>query len=227
MSPYRLLLSLALALPLAALAQPVSYTLDPVHTRVLFAVSHAGFSHAMGTVSGTTGTLVFDPADWSSATVSVSVPMTRLDLGDDKWNRAAAARNLLDIAEHPVATFVSTRVTGKDAQHATACGTLALRGVEREVCLAVTFNQLKHHPMPPFRRTAGFSATATLSRKAFGMDAWPNVIGDDVELRIEAEAVRGGAAPDDTAGPSTREAPLPPPAPDQAPPPPAEGPPKP
>ena len=36
------------------------YQLDPVHTRVVFAVGHAGFSKAIGTVSGSTGTLVFD-----------------------------------------------------------------------------------------------------------------------------------------------------------------------
>ncbi len=126
-----------------------------MHTRVLFAVSHAGFSHAMGTVSGSTGTLVFDPADWSSATLSVSVPMDRIDLGDAGWNRAAGARNLLDVADHRVATFVSSRVTAIDPQHASVCGTLTLRGVARETCLAVTFNQLKRHPMPPFRRTAG------------------------------------------------------------------------
>ncbi len=34
------------------------------------------------------------------------------------------------------------------------------------------------------------------------MDAWPNVIGDEVELRIEAEAVRG-------AGPEEKQAPDP------------------
>lgn len=181
----------------AAVAQPVAYRLDPVHTRVLFAVSHAGFSQSMGTVSGSSGTLLFDPGDWSTAALSVSVPMTRIDLGDEKWNRAASARNLLDVAEHPIATFVSSTIQPKDAQHAAVCGTLTLRGVARDVCLEVIFNQVKHHPMPPFRRTAGFSATTTLSRKAFGMDAWPNVIGDAVQLRIEAEALRNGAAADD------------------------------
>jgi hypothetical protein len=76
----------------------------------------------------------------------------------------------------------------------------------------VTFNQLKHHPMPPFRRTAGFSATATLSRKAFGIDAWPTVIGDEVELRIEAEAVRGSLEmPPSPAQPAPDAAPAPPP----------------
>ena len=194
-----LLLCCALAFPSWAAAEPVGYRLDPVHTRVLFAVSHAGFSHAMGTVSGSTGTLLFDADDWSTATLSVSVPMTRIDLGDEKWNRAASARNLLDVEEHPVATFVSSRIVPKDPQHASVCGTLTLRGVGQETCLEVTLNQLKHHPMPPFRRTAGFSATATLSRKAFGMDAWPTVIGDEVQLRIEAEAVRSGAVTRDAA----------------------------
>jgi polyisoprenoid-binding protein YceI len=203
---------LGACLPLAALADPVDYHLDPVHTRVLFAVSHAGFSHALGTVSGSTGALVFDPDDWSTTKLSVSVPLARLDLGDPKWNKAVGARNLLDVAEHPVATFVSSRIEPKDAQHAAVCGTLTLRGVGQDVCLDVTFNQLKHHPMPPFRRTAGFSATATLSRKAFGIDAWPTVIGDEVELRIEAEAVRGSLEmPPSPAQPAPDAAPAPPP----------------
>ncbi len=192
-----LLLCCVLALPSLASAQPMGYRLDPVHTRVLFAVSHAGFSHALGVVSGSTGTLMFDPDDWSGATLAVSVPMSRIDMGDAKWNRAAGDRNLLDVQAHPVATFVSSRIVPRDRAHASVCGTLTLRGIGQDICLEVTFNQLKRHPMPPFRRTAGFSATATLSRKAFGMEAWPTVIGDEVQLRIEAEAVRSGTTTHD------------------------------
>jgi hypothetical protein len=70
------------------------------------------------------------------------------------------------------------------------CGDLTLRGVTAPLCLEVTLNAHKRHPLPPFRRTIGFSATGTFSRSAFGMDAWKSVIGDSVELRIEAEAVR-------------------------------------
>jgi len=193
-------------LPSLALAQPASYRLDPVHTRVLFAISHAGFSQALGTVSGSTGTLVFDPDDWSSAKVSVSVPLARLDLGDAGWNRAAGGRGLLDVDRYPVATFVSSRIEPRDATHAAVCGTLTLHGVARDTCLQVTFNQLKRLTLPPFHRIAGFSATATLSRKAFGIDAWPSVIGDTVELRIEAEAEPGAAPPADTAPPQAPSA---------------------
>ena len=198
-------LLVAFAMPLAAHAQNLPrtgsgaahYRLDPVHTRVLFAVSHAGFSQALGTVSGSDGELWFDPDDWSSARITVEVPLDRLDMGDPKWTRAVLAANLLDGAKFPIARFSSTRIEAHDATHARVCGDLSLRGVTRDTCMDVTFNQLKRHPLPPFRRTAGFSATATLKRSDFGIDAWKSVIGDEVQLRIEAEAVRAAANGDD------------------------------
>jgi len=205
-----LLLTFASALP--AQAAPAQYALDPVHTRVLFAIDHAGFSKALGTVSGSEGTLVFDPDDWTTARLDVSVPLTRLDLGDGKWNEAALARNLLDGERYPQARFVSSRIEPVDARHARVFGTLTLHGTSREIALDVTLNQLKRHPLPPFRRTAGFSAAATISRAEFGIDAWKSVIGDQVELRIEAEALRQGngkgdeqAAPVESTPPATPE----------------------
>lgn len=184
--------ALSLLLPLAALAgEADTWRLDPVHTRVMFAISHAGFSNAIGTVSGSTGTLVFDPEDWTTASLKATVPIARVDLGDAKWNEATLAGNLLDAKDHPTAEFVSTRVEPLAPNRARIHGTLTLRGVSQPVALDVTLNALKRHPLPPFRRTVGFSATATLSRKAFGITAWSSVIGDSVELRIEAEAVRG------------------------------------
>ena len=95
---------------------------------------------------------------------------------------------------HPAGAFRLHPVEPVDADHAKVCGDLTLRGVTRPLCMDVTLNALKRHPLPPFRRTAGFSATATLSRADFGIDAWKNVIGDSVELRIEAEAVRARGA---------------------------------
>lgn len=190
----------------AIAGEPVDYALDPVHTRVVFAVEHAGFSRAIGTISGSTGTLRFDRDDWRSAGLDVTVPLTRLDLGDAKWNAAVLAANLLDGRRHPEARFVSREVTPLDADHARACGDLTLRGVTRPLCLEVTLNALKRHPLPPFRRTAGFSATATLSRRDFGIDAWPTVIGDRVDFTIEAEAVRSRQETDAAAAAREAEA---------------------
>jgi len=174
----------------ASAGEAEQYRLDPVHTRVMFAIDHAGFSKAIGTVSGSTGTLRFDPEDWRGARLQASVPIARIDLGDAAWNKATLAGNLLDAEDHPSAEFVSTRIEPIAPDRASVYGMLTLRGVSREIVLDVKLNAAKRHPLPPFRRTVGFSATAMLSRKDFGIDAWPSVIGDAVELRIEAEAVR-------------------------------------
>ena len=183
-----LLPAIAALLPAAALAQADGYRVDPVHTRVAFAIDHAGYSTALGAISGTTGAIAFDPEDWRSARVDVEIPLQRLDLGDDDWNRAA--KRMLDADRHPVARFVSDAVEPVDATHAAVCGTLTFHGQSRPLCLQATFNQLKRQSLPPFRRTLGFSATAMLFRGEFGIDSWMSMVGDAVELRIELEAHR-------------------------------------
>ncbi len=185
-----LLTLLAAAAAAAQAGEPVGYALDPVHTRVMFAVEHAGFSRALGTISGSTGSVLFDPEDWSTAQLDVRVPLTRLDLGDERWNNAVLARRLLHGDKYPEARFVGSGAQPLAPERARICGELTLRDVTRPLCMEVTLNAIKRHPLPPFRRTAGFSATATLSRADYGIDAWQSVIGDQVELRIEAEAVR-------------------------------------
>ena len=186
----RRLLPALLLVPTLAPAEELA--IDPVHTRVLVAASHAGFSQAMGVASGSSGRLEYDEG-WANARVDVTVPLDKLDFGDAGWNRAV--QKLLDTDRFAQARFVSERVTPRDPNHAEICGTLTLHGVSKPLCMDATLNALKRHPMPPFRRTAGFSATAKLDRFDYGITDWPSVIGREVELRIEIEASRGIGAP--------------------------------
>ena len=198
--------SLGGSLPSAAATTPAAppavppgrYELDPVHTRVQFSIDHAGYSRAIGTVSGSTGSITFSPGDWSTAAVDVTVPLGRLDLGDDAWNRAALG--MLGVGTHPHARFVSSRVSPISPWAARVCGDLALHGTTRDFCLDVQFNQLERYPLPPFSRVAGFSASGHLQRSDFGIDDWSSLVGDTVELRIEAEARYVGPAMDRKAG---------------------------
>ena len=186
----RRLLPVLLLAPTVVSAETLA--IDPVHTRVMVAASHAGFSQAMGVASGSHGQVDYDDG-WANAKVDVTVPMQKLDFGDAGWNRAVL--KLLDADRFTEAHFVSDRVTPRDANHAEICGTLTLHGVSKPLCMDATLNALKRHPMPPFRRTAGFSATAKLDRFDYGITEWPTVIGREVELRIEIEASRGIGAP--------------------------------
>jgi len=191
------ILALLAGMPATA-GEPPRYVFDPVHTRVMFAIDHAEFSKAIGTVSGSQGSLVFDPADWASARLDVVVPMSRIDLGDSGWAASVFAPRFLDVKRHPQARFVASGLKREAGERGQACGQLTLRGVTRPLCLDVMLNKVARYPLPPFRRTIGFSATAMLKRSDYGMTSWQSLVGDDIELRIEAELFRSDA--DTTAG---------------------------
>jgi polyisoprenoid-binding protein YceI len=195
------LFNLALALSLTAgPARAERFAIDPVHTRIAFQVSHAGFSWPVGSFSGASGVLDFDRADWPHAHVEVSFPVSSLNLGDANWQGKILDPTFFDAKQYPQARFVSTKVEPTGTDTADVSGELSLHGVTRPVLLHVKLNALARHPMT-FRRTAGFSATGTLSRKDFGMDHWANVVGDEVRLILEVEATR-----DRDAGESEAEA---------------------
>lgn len=180
-------LALAAACTAAWAGEPTRYAIDPVHTRVMFEIDHAGFSKAIGTVSGSEGSLEFDVDDWSTARLEVTVPMQRLDMGDSGWSASVFAPRFLDVKRYPQARFVSTRVERLADNRGTVCGELTLHGATRPLCMQFRLNRIARYPLPPFRRTAGFSATATLKRSDFGMTSWQSLVGDEIELRIEAE----------------------------------------
>ena len=192
------LLLLAGLLPASqAAAKAGNFALDPVHTRLAFQISHAGFSNPIGTFSGVTGTLSFDEDDWTSARLEVHVPIATLNLGDADWQGKILDPTFFNVKKFPEAVFISTHVEPKGEHGAQVTGDLTLHGVTRPVTLTVTLNALKRHPLT-FKKTAGFSATATLSRKDFGMDAWESFVGDEVQLIIEAEAQHSKEATDAT-----------------------------
>lgn len=203
--------AVALALSLSAGASAAHaavqhFRLDPVHTRVAFQVSHAGFSNPIATFSRVSGTLDFDPDDWSSAHVDVTLPIATLELGDADWQRKILDRTFFDATRYPTAHFVSTKVERGAGNHARITGNLTLHGVTAPLVLEADMNALRRHPLT-FKRTAGFSARGQLSRKAFGITAWERVVGDAVTVLVEVEAVREGGAADTEAEPNAGDSP--------------------
>lgn len=196
----RSVFAIAIAAPAfyAAPARATDYVIDTVHTQVYACVSHLKFSEPCARLKVKNGFFHFDEDHWDEGKLDVAVDAASADLGDTKWNDTVRSWQFLDAGKYPEARFVSTSVEKTGDRTGVVRGKLMLRGVTHPLDLRVTFNRAGIDPYN-FRYTAGFSATATLKRADFGMTKYLPDIGDTVQIRIEAEGLRGDAAPVQTA----------------------------
>lgn len=171
----------------SALAHPLDYRIDIVHSQVLFSASHDGYSNPVGRLAITRGWLRFDPDDWSASSVVADMDPASADFGDKGWNAAATGRNFLDAAQFPVAHFESVSVTKTGKDTGVIDGRLTLHGVTLPVQVTFTVNRVGA-TLFGFETIAGFSGHARLDRTRFGMTAFPKAIGTEVTLRLEIEA---------------------------------------
>ena len=191
---FRLLIAIgAGACATGATAAPETWRFDPVHSQIVFSVEHQKFSNALGRLHVKEGWFRFDENDWSTARVDVVVDLASVDLGDAKWNDAGRSGALLDTARWPTARYTSRSVERIDATHGLIHGDLSFRGETKPLDVAFTLNRVANDPYL-FKRKAGFSATAMLTRQDFGMTRYADVVGATVALRIEIEGVRDGDA---------------------------------
>lgn len=187
-SCHRFALLSLLLVPLAAQAE--RYAIDPVHSRVLIRVSHAGFSQSMATLSAPSGTIDYDPDHPEQARVNVELSLDRLDFGDAEWNRRMARRDYFDSARHPRARFVSTSVAVQPDGELRILGQLELRGTQAPIELHARINRTGRSLPWVSRMSLGASASARLDRRQFGMLKHAGAVGHDVEVWIEVEARR-------------------------------------
>ncbi|NUS39536.1 MAG: YceI family protein [Lysobacter sp.] len=184
-----LLLAALLATAGIATASPTRYDLDPNHTQVRFGWTHFGFSHQAGRFDKVDAQFRFDPADPTKSSVAVTIPVASIDTGVPALDEHLRSSDFLDAAKYPTATFKSTHVETAGPKALKVTGDLTLHGVTKPVVLDVTINQVGPYPMGPAggRPAAGFDATATIKRSAFGIDKYVPNVSDDITLSITTE----------------------------------------
>jgi polyisoprenoid-binding protein YceI len=180
---------LSLAGPLA-LAQTSTWVPDKAHSEVDFSILHMSLSHVNGRFGNIGGAITYDESDITKSTVNVTIDVTSIDTGVSQRDNDLKSANVFDAAQFPTATFVSTSVA-KNGDGLTVNGNLTLHGVTKPVTLAV---EGPTGPVPGMdhKPHAGFSATTTITRTAFGIaPKYPAaMIGDDVKLTIELDVAK-------------------------------------
>ncbi len=76
-----------------------TWTIDTNHTQVNFAISHLGVSTVRGSISGVTGTVVWDEKNPSNSSVQATINTTTVTTNNEKRGRSPEVSGLLQRRE--------------------------------------------------------------------------------------------------------------------------------
>ena len=162
-----------------------TYKVEPFHTRILFDVSHMGFTTWYGDFSGASGTLMFDPKAPAKSTLTISFPTDSVSTTNTKLDGELKSPVWFDAAQYPTISFQSTRIRVTGHNTGVIEGNLTFHGQTHPVTLTAHFNGGGVNPID-HAYTIGFDATGALSRAEWGVKTYDPLIGDKVGLILSA-----------------------------------------
>ena len=184
----KLLLAAVLAATSFAAAAADTYDLEPNHTFPRFAISHLGFSTFHGQFNKTSGTATIDTAK-KTGSVDVTIDVSSISTGVDKLNEHLKTPDFFDAAKYPTITFKSTSFKFDGDKLDAVTGDLTMHGVTKPVTLEVEHFVCKDHPMMK-KPACGADLEAKIKRSDWGISTYVPLVGDEVELTIEVEAIK-------------------------------------
>lgn len=171
-------------------AAPKTFKIDPDHALVAFKVDHIGYAKVLGQFLKVSGEFVYDTETATLGRVSVTVDANSVFSNQQARDKHIRGRDFLDTETAPEITFQADGGKAETETTGTVTGALTVRGVTRPVTLDVRLNKAGPYPFGHKKFTLGISASATIKRSEWGMTyALGGIVGDDVELIIEVEAI--------------------------------------
>ncbi|MCW2315491.1 polyisoprenoid-binding protein YceI [Rhodoblastus acidophilus] len=168
-----------------ASVQEGAYSIEPAHTRVLFSVSHMGFTNYYGEFPNARGALDLKPKALASSTLEIHIPTASVSTGNAKLNGELASAQWLDAERFPEIVFKAEKITPTGKTTANVTGALTLHGVTRPVTLAAKFHGAGVNVLDK-KYTVGFDVSGKIKRSDFGVNTYLPLIGDELDLTIAA-----------------------------------------
>jgi len=181
----------AVILAAPAGAQTETWQLDPPHSAAQFSVRHMGISTVRGTFQKLSGVVQYDPSDVSKSSMDITIDAASLDTRVDMRDNDLRSEHFFDVQKYPTITFKSKRVESAGGDKLKVTGDLTIRGVTKQAVLDVD-GPSKPIKDPKGRLHMGASATTTINRADFGMNADQGMIGNDIGITIDVELVKQG-----------------------------------
>ncbi|MBS0364751.1 MAG: polyisoprenoid-binding protein [Proteobacteria bacterium] len=171
-----------------AVAEPVTYQIDPNHTYPSFKADHfGGLSNWRGKFDKSSGTIVLDKAK-GTGTVDVTVDTASINFGMPKLDEHARSAEIFDVAKYPTATYKGTLVNFKGGKPTAVHGEFTLHGVTHPLNLKISQFLCKPNPMTK-KEVCGAEASGVFNRAEYGVDFGAKMgFKMAVDLAIQVEA---------------------------------------
>ena len=190
--PFFLMMCAAALATAPADAASKRYDLDPDHLTIAFLVDHIGFAKTLGVFREAEGSFVFDETVPSVSDVRIVVQTDSVWTNHERRDDHLRNSDFLDVDEYPEMVFVGTNAEQTGERTGILRGELTLLGQTRPLDLELVWNKSGEYPFGDRHQAIGISARGLLKRSDYGMTyAVANgLVGDEVELIIEFEAIR-------------------------------------
>jgi polyisoprenoid-binding protein YceI len=171
-----------------------TYAIDPVHSRIGFAVRHAMVSKIRGSFNEFDGSGFFDADNPSNSQLQLTIKVDSIDTRNADRDAHLRTNDFFDMENHPEITFTSTSVESAGDDAFLVTGDLTVRGVTKPITLDFEYTGAATDMFGNNR--VGFEGKTEVNRKDWGMvwnanlDAGGVMVGDKVTLDFEVEAVR-------------------------------------
>ena len=184
----RLISILALVLTAgSAMAAPQAYHLQPDLSSVGFETDF-GPDKITGTMPVSTADLTLDFAHVAACKVAVTLNAAGAEASFPFAAQAMKGPKVLDAAEFPQISFVSTAVKA-EAQGATVSGNITIRGVTQPASFHAEIYRQQGTVEGDLSHLT-IRLTGAVQRSAFGAVGWQDMVGDEVRLNILARIER-------------------------------------
>ena len=147
---------------------PGTWTLDPLHCTVEFTARHMAISKVRGRFHTFDATLIVDESLNESSLVA-TVDMASVDTNNADRDAHLRNSDFFHVDEHPKMSFRSTAITAADDNIFEVTGELTINDTTNTETLQVIFHGTETFPGDGSFH-AGFEATTTISRTAYGVD---------------------------------------------------------
>ena len=185
---------------MSAIASPVvvptgTWTVDPAHSKVGFAVKHMGIATVRGEFTDFEGTLEI-AEDLASAKAYGTVKAASVDTNEAQRDAHLRSPDFFDAETYPELTFESASIEAIDDETFRITGRLTLHGVSNEIVLTAEVNGTDVDPYGSEK--VGLEITGQLSRGNYGMKfnqalgSGNVLVADKVKLNLDISAAKQG-----------------------------------